>query len=179
MNRKERAKTYTDRVEWASRLLSETPGEKIGVEIGVWKADFASLMLQRNDNLKWIGVDPYFPYGKKVRKSAEWNSILARVERKMAPFGSRFTLIRKTSEEAVSLIPEIDFVFVDGNHDYEFVLRDHTLYNQKVRSGGIESGHDYDLASVKRAVDEFASKEGVSVIIEPFDPYGVYWWRKG
>lgn len=69
-------------------------------------------------------------------------------------------ILKKTSKEASSLVPDsLDLVFIDGNHDYEYVKEDIELWLPKVRSGGILAGHDYDLIEnrfpgVKRAVDE-------------------------
>ncbi|MES2199322.1 MAG: class I SAM-dependent methyltransferase [Chlamydiota bacterium] len=50
-------------------------------------------------------------------------------------------------------------MFIDGNHDYDFVKEDIKLWLPKVRAGGILAGHDYDpegkeFSGVKRAVDE-------------------------
>ncbi len=37
----------------------------------------------------------------------------------------------------------LDFVFIDGNHDFEYVVEDICKWTKKVRKGGIVSGHDY------------------------------------
>ena len=37
----------------------------------------------------------------------------------------------------------IDFVYIDGNHTYDYVTQDITEWSKKVRKGGIVSGHDY------------------------------------
>lgn len=69
-------------------------------------------------------------------------------------------ILRKSSKEACSLVPDsIDLVFIDGNHDYDFVKEDIELWLPKIRRGGILAGHDYHLTGerfpgVKRAVDE-------------------------
>ncbi len=69
-------------------------------------------------------------------------------------------VFRKTSKEASFVIPDFqDLVFIDGNHDYEFVKEDIELWLPKIRNGGILAGHDYhivgdDFPGVKRAVDE-------------------------
>lgn len=38
----------------------------------------------------------------------------------------------------------IDFIYVDGAHDYESVKRDLKLYLPKLKNGGIIGGHDYN-----------------------------------
>jgi hypothetical protein len=50
-----------------------------------------------------------------------------------------------TSEEFAPTVEEgsLDFVYIDGNHDYESVRQDIALWTPKVRSGGFVGGHDY------------------------------------
>ena len=123
--RAERHSWYMGRIEWCSKLLDEVaPGQKrVGIEVGLWKADFAKYMLEKDELLYWIGVDPYFMYGKKARHQDEWDKIYQKVINKMEEFGPRFVLVRRSSEEGASVIRDqfADFVFIDGNHDYEFV----------------------------------------------------------
>lgn len=42
---------------------------------------------------------------------------------------------------------QIDFLFIDGDHNYEAVKRDYTLYAPLVRKGGIIAFHDTALNS--------------------------------
>ena len=49
---------------------------------------------------------------------------------------------------------DLDFVYVDGNHAYDFVKEDIKLYYPKLKIGGVLGGHDYQDAPVKRAADE-------------------------
>jgi predicted O-methyltransferase YrrM len=49
----------------------------------------------------------------------------------------------------------LDFVFIDGAHDYASVLADIKSWHPKVKPGGYIGGHDYDNRNVKRAVDEY------------------------
>lgn len=70
-------------------------------------------------------------------------------------------ILKKTSKQAASLVPDgLDLVFIDGNHDYEFVKEDIELWLPKIRPGGILAGHDYKrFSGVKRAVDELLGNE--------------------
>ena len=49
-----------------------------------------------------------------------------------------------------------DFVWIDGDHDYEDVKADIVFYKALTKSGGILSGHDYEdsFPGVQRAVEE-------------------------
>lgn len=39
---------------------------------------------------------------------------------------------------------ELDYVYIDGNHDFQNVTNDIAEWSKKVRKGGIVSGHDYE-----------------------------------
>ena len=64
--------------------------------------------------------------------------------------------IRKTSEDAINdfLPNSIDFVYIDGNHKYEFVKKDIQNYWKIVKPGGFLGGHDYHSIDVKKAIEE-------------------------
>jgi predicted O-methyltransferase YrrM len=49
-----------------------------------------------------------------------------------------------------------DLVFLDGCHDYDYVMREIPAWKPKVKSGGMLCGHDYSIAlkGVKRAVEK-------------------------
>jgi predicted O-methyltransferase YrrM len=54
----------------------------------------------------------------------------------------------------------LDFVFLDGNHSYNFVKNDIKAWLPKVKESGILAGHDYGRPTngVKKAVDEAFDK---------------------
>jgi predicted O-methyltransferase YrrM len=49
----------------------------------------------------------------------------------------------------------IDFVFIDGDHSYDQVLKDLINYGLKVKPGGIVAGHDWIHGRLDEAVKEF------------------------
>ena len=74
--------------------------------------------------------------------------------------------VRKTSLEAVKIMPEADMIFIDGLHDLESVSTDIMFWREKVKTGGLLAGHDYwhwgEHAGVGRAVDEAFGGAAVS-----------------
>lgn len=48
----------------------------------------------------------------------------------------------------------VDFIYIDANHWYEPCKADIKNYLPKIKKGGIISGHDYKMPSVKQAVNE-------------------------
>ena len=78
---------------------------------------------------------------------------------------------RQSSLEAAERFAagELDFVYVDGNHRYEFVKADLEAYAPKIRAGGFLAGDDYGVEGwwddgVTQAVDEFVRSGGASVV---------------
>ena len=52
----------------------------------------------------------------------------------------------------------IDFIYIDGNHQYDFVKKDLEDYVPKVKVGGVIAGHDYGgptTPGVTKAIDEY------------------------
>lgn len=89
--------------------------------------------------------------------------------RAVEPYGKdRFRFLESFSVEAAPGVPEVDFVFIDGNHAKEFVAQDIGLYWPKVKLGGFLSGHDYNQKGVKSAVDEFAAKARLPVEVHQY-----------
>ena len=71
---------------------------------------------------------------------------------------------------------EYDFIFIDGLHSYEQVLKDCKNYYSKIKTGGIFSGHDYNtIEGVNRAVNEFAFSVGKTIKQTKND---VWYWIK-
>ena len=66
-------------------------------------------------------------------------------------------MIRKPSGEAYKdIIGLVDFVYIDGNHDYDFVMDDIRKYYPLIKKGGVIGGHDFNgsYLDVIRAVDD-------------------------
>jgi predicted O-methyltransferase YrrM len=78
---------------------------------------------------------------------------------------NKCTIHHKTSHDFLTNIPQnyMDVVYIDGNHDYDFVKEDIELSFSKLQNDGFLCGHDYSPESntfpgVIRAVDEFSQK---------------------
>lgn len=128
---------------------------KKGAEIGVDGGTFADYMLRVNPGLQLIGVDPWFR--DRGKRQQAW---------KLLGQNERWKRFHMTSEEAAPQVPDgsLDFVYIDGDHRFDFVMLDLILWNRKVRVGGVVSGHDYyrfKSGGVVPAVDVFARQHGV------------------
>lgn len=74
----------------------------------------------------------------------------------MIPVQGIITPVRMLSSEAVKLYKDnsLDFVLIDGGHDYKTVHTDITEWLKKLKPGAILAGDDYVWEGVKKAVDE-------------------------
>jgi hypothetical protein len=148
-------------------------------EIGVFFGTNARRMFKKLNVEKMFLVDPY----KKYQDYEKDKNVLMFLPSSFKPaltvlkrYTNRIVPLQMTSEEAVDFIPnDLDMVYIDGNHAYEYVKRDIELYYQKVKSGGLIGGHDIEGNSngedVRRAVFEFAEKNNLSVHVRTPD-----WW---
>lgn len=69
-----------------------------------------------------------------------------------------------------------DFIFVDGLHTYDQVLKDCKNYYPKVKEGGYMTGHDYQtIKEVNKAVNEFGEIVNKEILITLHD---VWYWKK-
>jgi predicted O-methyltransferase YrrM len=149
-------------------------GFTIGAEIGVFKGWYSRELLGRNPNLFLYCVDPWQRKNERVFEIAK---------QKLANYNAK--LIRKTSAEALKDIADssLDFVYIDGEHDYKNVRHDVFGWSKKVRTGGIVSGHDYftHTAGVEfgviRAVDEYVKENDQQLFItkEEFAPSWLFY----
>jgi FkbM family methyltransferase len=162
-----------------------------GVEVGVKQGEFSEHILRRWQGRHLISVDPWrtFPAESYVDianvPQEVHDGFLKETTDRLAQFGDRSTIWRATSREASEVIPRhsLDFVYLDGRHDYASVLEDIADWWDKVRPGGILCGHDYldgffptagDFG-VKRAVDEYFAARGLAVHATLLDAPWVSW----
>lgn len=57
-----------------------------------------------------------------------------------------------------------DLIFIDGNHDYPFVLKDIQKAKLHVGNDSIIAGHDYYLESVRTAVHDCFKNKQINVV---------------
>lgn len=119
-------------------------GFKRGVEIGVYKGEFSEVIAK--SGLELYSVDPwrlYEDYGNprgQARLDEQYNQTCERLSKY-----PNCKIIRKTSMEALNDFPDesLDFVYIDGNHQFAYVAQDIYHWARKVKKGGFICGHDY------------------------------------
>lgn len=119
-----------------------------GVEIGVEQAHYSETLCYANPNATVWGVDPWMAY-KDYREhitQAKLDSFHQEALKRMAGYYN-WRPLRETSMQAVKRFPpnSIDWVYIDGNHEFPYVSDDIYEWSRRVKPGGIISGHDYRL----------------------------------
>ena len=130
-------------------------GFKKGAEIGVQKGKFAEVLCKGIPDLHLIGVDPWMKYNN-IKQSVHDARYAETLER-LAPYN--VTIIRNLSVEASNDVENgsLDFINIDANHAFNYVMLDMLYWIPKVRSGGIILLHDYHDTQVRMAIDGYTS----------------------
>ena len=152
------------------------PPHAVCAEIGVFRGTFSARILRSAQPKALHLIDPWkFHTATTYRRS--WyggtrGKDQTNMDRVHAGVLDRFReeiaagtvhIHRCTSAESVQRFPDdfFDWVYIDGNHLYEFVKSDLESFYPKVTPGGFIAGDDYGVkgwwdGGVTRAVDEFA-----------------------
>jgi hypothetical protein len=125
------------------------------VEIGTHNGDFADFILENSKNSTLYCIDPYISYNQyddAINNTVGDHTYHFAYNRLKSKYGERVVFIRKFSNDAVNDIPDnIDFLYIDGNHQYSFVLNDLKLFYPKVKYEGFIIGDDaVDMNELER-----------------------------
>jgi hypothetical protein len=113
-----------------------------GAEIGVLAGRHAKEMLRINPNLHLILVDPWKGFSRRSNDAYVEKAFQTCKER-LSSWNPEY--MRMCSMDAVEKINDgsLDFIYIDGMHNFDNVMMDLIRWTPKVRIGGIVSGHDY------------------------------------
>lgn len=155
-----------------------------GVEIGVQRGLYSEVLCIEAPSMMVYGVDPWVTFktcdaDDSMRKTESHapqelcEQFYEETKKRMSPY-ENYQILREYSIDAVKRFDDesIDFVYIDGNHQYDFVMNDIREWTKKLKKGGIMSGHDYyriadkrALMHVKEAVDTYVSENKIKPLI--------------
>jgi hypothetical protein len=156
------------------------PHHSVCAEVGVWKGEFTREIVERKSKALYL-IDPWayqaekYPgrwfSGKVAKSQNDMDEIADSVERKYGRFNylPEVHIVRNFSEHAFSTIEDnfFDWVYIDGNHEYEPALQDLRDSWRTTKTGGHVTGDDYlwtngsGTFTVKLAVETFARERGL------------------
>lgn len=141
------------------------------VEIGVYNGCFLLPITYMNNNTLSYGIDPYESFIQndikdenlyKVAAAISTNTIFLndiynRLISNIDKFKLNVKILRNKAEQVSNNFEtnSIDILHIDGSHDYEYVLKDLSLYSEKIINNGIIIMDAIDWPSVKSAMDTF------------------------
>lgn len=165
--------------------LGVSGNQLVGVEIGVYKGEHAESLLSNLNIKRLYLVDPYEIYEQYVEGRSHYGVdqdplYLAKQAAfsRLSSHSEKISWVFKQSLDALAEIPdELDFVYIDGNHDESFVREDIQSYYPKIRKGGVIGGHDFyngycrEHDGVLKAVTQFVVEKNLPLQVELPD-----WW---
>ena len=153
-------------------MVKHFPTNSHFVEVGSWKGRSAAfLAVEIHNSEKVIRFDCVDPWEENQGGQYVGN-IYEKFINNTKQVSHLINPIRHSSETASMMYEDdsLDFVFIDGNHQYEYVKADIEAWLPKIKVGGILAGHDYGwCVDVRRAVHEVLGEGADSYT----DQYGI------
>jgi|LakMenEpi03Aug12_release.lakeMendotaPanAssembly.Ray.scaffolds.fasta_scaffold560496_2 hypothetical protein len=163
-------------------IIDKLPNNFKFVEVGVWKGRSLSYFVVESINKNKIGniyaVDTWegsLEHKKDHNNLFNDELLYKEFLSNINPIKENIIIIKKTSIEASQDFENesLDSVFIDASHEYNDIKQDLISWYPKIKTGGILSGHDYEIGwpGVLRAVNEFALHNNYKI-----ENNGSYWW---
>ena len=167
--------------------IFNTLGYKVGAEVGVSKGRYSKVLFNHIEGLKLFCVDPWKSYDGLEKATSQkrmdeiYNNCLERLK------GCNVEYVRKTTTEAIKQIPDssLDFVYIDGGHQFDASMLDIISWSPKVREGGIVSGrnyHSFYRSGAMSAVNAYTRSHNIKqwyvTSHRGKDPYPSWFWVK-
>lgn len=156
-------------------MLKKMPKNAICVEIGVWRGEFSTILIEELAPERLYLIDPW-----AVQDDDAGGASLAgaqdkdRMDRIYGLVAAKFAaqidagtveIVREFSAPALAKFEDnsIDFAYVDGDHSFEGVLADLRALHAKLKVGGVVMMDDYHQRGwwgdgVIRAVNTFVGE---------------------
>jgi len=164
-------------------VLNKFPSKKlICAEVGVYKGINAKSMLKTGRIEKLYLIDKYKDYrdyNEEWITQEDLNNAKKEMLNKLKEFDN-IVFIEKDSLIAFDELPELDYIYLDANHSYEYTKREMVLYFNKLKKGGVMGGHDVcagfskECEGVTRAFVEFCYENK----LKPFLCNNDWWVEK-
>ena len=140
-------------------IISKAPSDSIFVEIGIWKGHSTVAIASEFTGGRYIAIDhfrgsnvpicledPELPYIQEIfKQNLEKFGLVDRVE-----------ILAEESVEAAKHFEDnsVDFILLDGSHEYLDVKADIAAWWPKLKVGGKMFFHDQGWPDVRQAIEE-------------------------
>ena len=140
---------------------------KIGAEIGVEQGRYSKVICEANLDLKFYCIYPWTVYSeyRDTVNQEKLDGFLKKTKERLSTYNCK--IIKAFSSDAVKVFEDesLDFVYLDGNHNFINMAQDIWHWERKVRKGGIVAGHDYCQAKgcdVIPVINAYVASKGIS-----------------
>jgi len=122
-----------------------------GAEIGVAQGHHVKVLCDNNPGVKLYAIDIWEKYPGYDDYADRIDKYYLEARERLAPYNC--VLMKKFSMDAVKEFEDksLDFVYIDGAHDFRNVADDIYEWSKKVHVGGIVFGHDYRQSDPRRS----------------------------
>ena len=152
-------------------MVQKYPDGSHFLEVGAWKGMSACFMaveiINSQKNIKFDCVDTweYINTQKDIRPH-QYENLYETFKKNIEPVKDYINEVRLLSHKASELYEDntLDFVYIDGAHDYDSVKLDLQSWFPKLKNGGTIAGTSFSHYPVKKAVDEFFGKDKIKMI---------------
>jgi predicted O-methyltransferase YrrM len=159
-----------NRVKMA-QLFAEA-GYKKGVEIGVADGRNSLTLCENIPGLELHCVDPWETYRENPRGGGkeQQHGNFEKAQNKLKDYNVHFhrTMSIHAAEAMTAQEEGFDFVYIDGNHKFDYVMIDLIYWNRLVKKNGIIAGHDYYRFRWAGVVDAVNAYTGAHQVNEWF-----------
>lgn len=172
--------------------VAEAPSDRecTFVEVGSWLGKSASFMaveiINSGKRISFTCVDPWLDGGPDLKDTTYFKSLQKPVYetfmQNIKPVAHLVRPLRMTSVDGARQFEDgsVDFLMLDGDHNYPAVLHDIDAWLPKMRPGGLMAGDDARWPGVHQAIEErFAGKYAVvDLVKKPPEKYltsASYW----
>ena len=153
-----------DRLSFLNLILSINLDKKnfVGVEVGVLEGKYSEKIMnffkKKNKNLElwlvdpWISSDDYTEFSQK-KLDDSYKKVVEKFKD-----NQNIKIIKDKSLAASDKFSNgsLDFVYIDGDHDYKHIKNDLNIWFKKLKKNGVLFGDDYARPyGVHKAVSEF------------------------
>lgn len=136
-----------DELEFLYQTAGSVEKRGVIVEIGSWQGRSTVCLAQgsrKGNNVKVYAIDPFTGSSENQKPGLKiWT--LDDFKNNLSKAGIQdmvVTLVATSEEAARDWNKPIEFLFIDGAHEYEFVEKDFLFYSPYIINGGIIAFHD-------------------------------------
>ena len=125
-------------------LIYQLPNNISMIEVGCYAGESTQIFLKSGKISVLYAVDIWedeFGWYKQVDINHSFSLVEKAFDEKVKNYNVK--KYKMDLSKAKSYLPKVDFIYIDANHEYEYVLSDINNSKELIKEGGYIGGHDY------------------------------------